>query len=47
MGKRFVASNSLLGMELAAKVEYSGETYYRLSERGKSVIGNLNLAYRF
>jgi predicted transcriptional regulator with HTH domain len=42
MGKKFNASNSLLGMGLVDKVERVGETYYRLSERGKSVIEKLN-----
>ena len=41
MGKRFVASNSLLELELVDKIERDGETYYRLSERGKSFIDGI------
>jgi len=35
---RFDKSNSLLGMGLVDKIEQGDVTYYKLSERGKSVI---------
>ena len=42
MGNRFDKSNSLLGMGLVDIIEDNGATYYRLSERGKSVMDELN-----
>ena len=42
MGGRFGKSNSLIGMGIVDKVEQNGETYYRLSELGKSLMDGLN-----
>jgi predicted transcriptional regulator with HTH domain len=43
MGKRFDSSNSLVGLGLVDEISVNGATYYRLSERGKSLIETLNL----
>ena len=37
----FDKANSLLEMELVDKIERDGETYYQLSERGKSFIESI------
>ena len=42
MNHRFDESNSLLGLGLVDKIGDNGATYYKLSERGKSVIESLN-----
>jgi len=42
MGKRFDSQNSLVGLGLVDEISVNGATYYRLSERGKSLIENLN-----
>ncbi|MDD2777784.1 MAG: archaellum operon transcriptional activator EarA family protein [Methanocellales archaeon] len=42
MGSRFDRSSSLVGMGIVDKVEEAGETYYRLSELGKSLMDGLN-----
>jgi len=44
MGSRFDKSNSLIERGIVEKVELEGATYYRLSERGKSLIERLNMA---
>nr|CBH38779.1 hypothetical protein, DUF1495 family [uncultured archaeon]CBH39845.1 hypothetical protein, DUF1495 family [uncultured archaeon] len=41
MNHRFDESNSLLGMGLVDKIGDNGSTYYKLSERGKSLIEEL------
>ncbi len=41
MGIRFDASNSLLGQGVVEKIERGKTTYYRLSERGKSLIDGM------
>jgi predicted transcriptional regulator with HTH domain len=43
MGKRFDSSNSLVGLGLVDKISDNDATYYRLSERGKSLIEHLNM----
>ena len=42
MGKRFDKSNSLVGLGLVDEIRVNDTTYYRLSERGKSLIENLD-----
>ena len=42
MNHRFDESNSLLGLGLVDKIGNNGATYYKLSERGKSVMDSLN-----
>ncbi len=41
MGNRFDAGNSLLKQGVVEKVEREKATYYRLSERGKSLIESI------
>jgi len=41
MGNRFDAGNSLLNQGVVEKVEREKATYYRLSERGKSLIESI------
>ena len=43
MGNRFDKSNPLIGLGLVDEISVNDATYYRLSERGKSLIENLNL----
>jgi len=41
MGTRFDESNSLLTQGVVEKIEHEKATYYRLSERGKSLIESI------
>ena len=46
MGSRYDKSNSLIERGVVEKVELEDATYYRLSERGKSVIESLGMGGR-
>ena len=46
MGKRFDKSNSLVGLGLVDEISVKNATYYRLSERGKSLIEHLNMVMK-
>jgi predicted transcriptional regulator with HTH domain len=46
MGNRFDKSNSLIERGIVEKIELEGEVYYRLSERGKSLIESLDMTGR-
>ncbi|RLG27128.1 transcriptional regulator [Methanosarcinales archaeon] len=43
MGSRYDTSNSLIERGVVERVELEDATYYRLSERGKSVIESLGM----
>ena len=44
MGKRFGATDSLLKQGVVEKVERRDTTYYRLSERGKTLVESISKA---
>jgi predicted transcriptional regulator with HTH domain len=46
MGSRYDKSNSLIERGVVERVELEDATYYRLSERGKSVIESLGMGGR-
>lgn len=47
MGSRFDKTNSLIERGIVDKVELEGAAYYRLSERGKSLIVKLGISTRY
>lgn len=42
MGSRFDAASSLLNQGVVEKIERSDATYYRLSERGKTLVESIH-----